>query len=1258
MAADNTETLVYLIDLQIPGIEEKTAQVTALRGQLDGLPKIQREVASESANVGRGARAAGEGLQMGARGATALGESVRSAREMLRGLGEESGRIAGVNMPAVERSVLAASTVIRQMAGAVEGGALTMAAVGFLGVAAAVGTAATALTFMGDEYLETIEEIQFGGKVAADTAEAIAHSLQGVAERWRQDSTEMNLALGSVAGRLTQYTGEVLEAGNATAFMDRSAQLALATNTKLGQATNSLTNIMIAYRIPVEEAGRVNDVLYNTARLTGMSLEGMETIAGRLAARLGDAKPEIEDIGFVLDVASAAGLRGQRALMPVISLMQELVNPTGEAKDVLEKLGIELEHQEGRARPLRELLPELGQKFGDLTKEDQRYVAQLLVGAEHTGTFISMMEQARDHGKEMAEAIEESGTAQERAQAQTDGLGERLGVLGSQAKTAAQNLGGELAKGAMWAADRFNDLGTAIHNANAALDEWANRRARTATAEVAFAKQFPNFEPSGPEDIRAEMGARIAASRQAAADAAEEAAAAAAAITESQAPAQRQAGSLLGEMTAQGFRDNVGRGLAAYRAELGSATGPLAQAFHAGIAALQSASETERPAVAKSLQTSLASALDQVKLTMINEKIPGWREIGQRGEALIAAALANPSASTIGAVDAWFREVGAILPDKEKELAKSALDGFRAGIASQEARMKAELGDVGAQLMTAATEAFANPKQEGAGKALASQVETLTNKLRELEYGDWQTVHDNLARTLERALVEQTPATQAAAREMIRSVTFEVQSAEFWHEWKKAATDAAKERNAAMLDAAERISEAQAEERRALEETAQEYRDRSAIDAAREAVTDLVDTKRQALAEDETNERRHLQTVKDSLQQEREARREAAQQAREAFDVNTRRAREERDVRIQHDRAVEDLQREHNKRLADITKAGGPDVAKNIAAEQMSYREQLANLTRQERRALEDRKRRRADEDADRQEQLARRQADRQLELAERARDRADQIAAEDASAARARQHAKDLKDYQRQLEILYAIDKDTLQAREQQKAEQRIRETTQRATDAANRHVQEVFDRTDQKLSDLFDNLARRYPWIRSLEEFSQYTREGPAPLSLLDLNMFRDLTSGGGALRLGAVRPRGFATGGAFTVGGQGGPDSQLVQFMATPGERVTITPGGSVRLGGPNQDLYTTLAAQQQARAQAQSALAQMAAATPRAAAGARGAAGAAPGPVYYLQFSFTISNLVGEGGMRQLAREVFEEAQRELRGTVLLAGGGPS
>lgn len=63
----------------------------------------------------------------------------------------------------------------------------------------------------------------------------------------------------------------------------------------------------------------------------------------------------------------------------------------------------------------------------------------------------------------------------------------------------------------------------------------------------------------------------------------------------------------------------------------------------------------------------------------------------------------------------------------------------------------------------------------------------------------------------------------------------------------------------------------------------------------------------------------------------------------------------------------------------------------------------------------------------------------------------------------------------------------------------------------------------------------------------------------------------SGGSALRRGGVgrgaRGGAYATGGGFTVGGFGGPDSQLVQFMGTPGEDVSI--------GGGTSDMAAILA-----------------------------------------------------------------------------------
>lgn len=64
---------------------------------------------------------------------------------------------------------------------------------------------------------------------------------------------------------------------------------------------------------------------------------------------------------------------------------------------------------------------------------------------------------------------------------------------------------------------------------------------------------------------------------------------------------------------------------------------------------------------------------------------------------------------------------------------------------------------------------------------------------------------------------------------------------------------------------------------------------------------------------------------------------------------------------------------------------------------------------------------------------------------------------------------------------------------------------------------------------------------------------------------NAFKD--SGGASGLLGSVKSLfGFASGGAFTVGGSGGTDSQLVAFKATPGEEVSIrTPMQQTGNGG---------------------------------------------------------------------------------------------
>ena len=67
-------------------------------------------------------------------------------------------------------------------------------------------------------------------------------------------------------------------------------------------------------------------------------------------------------------------------------------------------------------------------------------------------------------------------------------------------------------------------------------------------------------------------------------------------------------------------------------------------------------------------------------------------------------------------------------------------------------------------------------------------------------------------------------------------------------------------------------------------------------------------------------------------------------------------------------------------------------------------------------------------------------------------------------------------------------------------------------------------------------------------------YSPQNPVP--------YIDVNTGVGNVNYNS--PLGYATGGAFDVGGFGGPDSQLVNFRASPGERVNVSRPSNVRYG----------------------------------------------------------------------------------------------
>lgn len=138
---------------------------------------------------------------------------------------------------------------------------------------------------------------------------------------------------------------------------------------------------------------------------------------------------------------------------------------------------------------------------------------------------------------------------------------------------------------------------------------------------------------------------------------------------------------------------------------------------------------------------------------------------------------------------------------------------------------------------------------------------------------------------------------------------------------------------------------------------------------------------------------------------------------------------------------------------------------------------------------------------------------------------------------------------------------------REEKLAE--IEASRQESVTALGRELAEMGELSESELSEMVELAGRKG------EEFGEAFADGIAKglETNKEVNDLLGLGEGGGGTGDSTSRRMselsGFQHGGSFMVGGSGGPDSQLVAFRASPGERVSISPPN--QNGGMNINIY---------------------------------------------------------------------------------------
>ena len=197
--------------------------------------------------------------------------------------------------------------------------------------------------------------------------------------------------------------------------MPSTLELAAAGQITLAEAADISTNIMSAYGLVAEDLGRVNDIIANTSTKANTNVREFAEafkFVGPIAKKTGQT---IEDVSASIGLLANSGIKGTMAGTALRTMMSKLIDPTGDAAEILKKFNITTVTASGKLRRMNDILADM--KKAGLSTADMFKIFDLRAAGA-----ASILVDASDTFEGFVNVVGRSGTAARIASEQMDNL--------------------------------------------------------------------------------------------------------------------------------------------------------------------------------------------------------------------------------------------------------------------------------------------------------------------------------------------------------------------------------------------------------------------------------------------------------------------------------------------------------------------------------------------------------------------------------------------------------------------------------------------------------------------------------------------------------------------------------------------------------------------------------------------------------------------------------------------------------------------
>ena len=263
--------------------------------------------------------------------------------------------------------------------------------------------------------------------------------------------------LAKEMGRTTKFTS--LESAEALSYMGMAGwktqdmlnglpgilSLASAGGTDLALTSDIVTDGLTAMGLTAKDTDKFVDIMASTVSNANTSIELMgETLAyvGPVAGSLGI---EMDDLSVAIGLMGNAGLKGSQAGTSLRAGLTNLVKPTKEMKNAMEKYGVELVKNADGSVDLMGTMQNLRNVLGELDQTTQAQALATIFGKEAMSGWASIVNASESDFNKLTEAIANSeGSAKSMADTMMGGAKGALTEMKSALEGVAITIGERL----------------------------------------------------------------------------------------------------------------------------------------------------------------------------------------------------------------------------------------------------------------------------------------------------------------------------------------------------------------------------------------------------------------------------------------------------------------------------------------------------------------------------------------------------------------------------------------------------------------------------------------------------------------------------------------------------------------------------------------------------------------------------------------------------------------------------------------------